>query len=226
MFFKEASFMQVPFFLTSFIFVVIWFTYQLRKSDRNYHLHKSNFEEFLDSEMSANLSRKKDIHEDIFIQIDDTFISHINSINFSSYPNPKNFNSQKESVVYFADKKLVKFCTPKTNKQIKVEFGIANFDLLVSYEENYNNFINTTLNFAYTLMENDSYLDAIFCLNYLISLNHDSYKCFKALADCYMQLQDTQSLNTLKKDIQSNAITITSNNKDKILIYIEENKTT
>jgi len=108
------------------LILVFLVNYSSSKSVRN---HKEQLDSFWARELKANTTRKKDISNIDFITIPDFLSSPTGSVSEEIKDIEKRIEDLKE-------KKMVNF-SGKTNTDLKLEYGTANFPTLSEWDANY-----------------------------------------------------------------------------------------
>ena len=73
----------------------------------------------------------------------------------------------------------------KTNTELKLEYGLANLNILTAYEQNFNTLCQTLLSYATALMQAEQNAAAQTVLEYGIEIGSDMSQNFLLLADLY-----------------------------------------
>ena len=208
--------MHIPFMLVVFIFLVLCFNYALHKNNKKI---KYTLKEYIEEEKQANFARKKNIDENMFLNIDSSFL---NELDLNKYYKQEKISRQKKRIIDISHKKMIYLDTSKQNKDIKLDFGISNFNLIVQYEENFVRFKNYCTDLAKTLIEHKEFYDAINILENLIKYPCDTSKIFSLLIDCYLEVNNIDKLNNLKQNIKNSVLI--DNSKENLIKYIDSNK--
>lgn len=161
-------------FLGLFIIACSIFAYLRKKQTR----HQNNAEDsFLEKEQKANLTRRKDISGLPYITIPlDKFpigICENDSI-----------RECENTLQTLSDKKILNLGA-KTNTELKLEYGLANLNILTEYEQNFNTLCQTLLSYATALMQAEQDAAAQTVLEYGIEIGSDMSQNFLLLADLY-----------------------------------------
>lgn len=161
-------------FLGLFIIACSIFAYLRKKQTR----HQNNAEDsFLEKEQKANLTRRKDISGLPYITIPlDKFpigICENDSI-----------RECEITLQTLSDKKILNLGA-KTNTELKLEYGLANLNILTEYEQNFNTLCQTLLSYATALMQAEQNAAAQTVLEYGIEIGSDMSQNFLLLADLY-----------------------------------------
>lgn len=161
-------------FLGLFIIACSIFAYLRKKQTR----HQNNAEDsFLEKEQKANLTRRKDISGLPYITIPlDKF-----PIGICENDSIQEYESTLQTL---SDKKILNLGV-KTNTELKLEYGLANLNILTEYEQNFNTLCQTLLSYAAALIQEEQNAAAQTVLEYGIEIGSDMSQNFLLLADLY-----------------------------------------
>ncbi len=179
------------------IAVIIWLNVRLIINSRGY---KKDFYKFIEDERTANMARKKDIPAEFFIKPD------VSRLPVKNYAQQSRLASKQEAALKSANNTMIKFNTPKTNREIKLEFGLANLDNVINYEENYQQYIRKLTDWAEQLILEGYIEDGQKVLLEAIEFGADSFICFKLLNDTCFSQNNFTILEDLFSKIQNNLI--------------------
>ncbi|MCR5824617.1 MAG: hypothetical protein K6G60_09340 [Lachnospiraceae bacterium] len=118
--------MHIPVFLAVTLILVVLVNLASSKNKRD---RESSLNAFWDREMKANTTRKKDISNIDFITIPDFLSSPTGSVS-------EEIQDIEARISELKEKKMVNF-SGKTNTDLKLEYGAANFPLLSEWDSNY-----------------------------------------------------------------------------------------
>lgn len=173
--------------LSIIIFVfIIWLQYEIRKTANK---SKRDTDQFWDKETEANVARRKDI-------------SNLDYIHLSTETLPladkedQTINSYRDTILKLADKKLLRL-TGITNTELKNQYGIANINLLMEYDNNYVILISMLQKWAERLYSQNYIEDAQAVLEYAVSCKSDVNKSYKLLAEIYKKNNTPEKINEL-----------------------------
>jgi hypothetical protein len=212
-------------------FIMFLFSLMVKRSGRNYG---RTLEDYLREESNSSFERKKDIPEHMF------YIPNIEALNL---PEQKVVTQEEASeadfyddayntILYeiptkertadkirkFAKKKMFRMPYPMSNKDIKQEYGYANFDFIVEWEDNFNKYINLLSEYAQELIAENDTLSAEKILLECINAGANISKPYLMLADLYKQADDLEKVRRLNDFVLDLKIDIHVQNK--ILSYI------
>lgn len=148
----------------SFIIFVIFFSWSMHRHKNDDRLET---EDFFARERKANATRKKPLDSLDYIEIPDTLLTPINthllsSVSNSSMDVTNNLPPYGETIsaddlydleeylkrlLSLKDKKIVNL-TGQTNTDLKLEYGVANLNNLITYDENYTRLIQSIQDLA------------------------------------------------------------------------------
>lgn len=167
----------------------LWLHYEKWKSNR---LHKKNTETLLKREREANLSRKKDISSLPYLQIPE-FLFTLQDTSSLSSP----FLARLTQI---QDKKMVNL-SGLSNIELKEQYGIANFERLIEYDENYYQYITLLDEWATCLYEGGQYKDAEKLLAYVCSLPSEISNSYRLLGELYLKADNINGFLALLDQI-------------------------
>lgn len=189
--------MKIPALFIIFIYVVIWFNIMLRKKSSKRHV---STESYLEVERAANFTSKKEIPDDLFI------VHDINLLPIKSYDKVDELAGlikTQQEVIERNAKKMIRPNDNMSNKDIKLKFGFANFDLIMEYEGNFVKYIFSLCSFAESLSFVGLVDDAIKVLKETVRLCPDQSKPYLLLIDMYFNEGNKASLIEFKKKFDS-----------------------
>ncbi len=198
---------------------IIWLQVRIKEGGKHY---KKDFESFFDKEREANVSRIKEIPQKYFVEV------NVKSLPFRQYANDETYlkvAARQDKVKKLINNKMIKFEKPMSNREIKLEFGIANLEYVTTYEENFHKFQRALLEWAEQLIFLEEYEDAKVILLLIINLGTDISKNYILLTDVYLKQKDKKGINELIENVKNNKIF--ENNeiiRNKILSYILSNE--
>lgn len=202
--------------LLAAIFLTAILGFLIASSGKKYNADKKRFDSFLQREMEANYTRKKEIEADYFYTAD------LSGLPFHDYPAEKTkLIKTQQSVKTQAGKKMLHFDQKKTNLELKLGYGIANLDNIIMYEENYNAYIRALTNWAEELLADQNLDDAVSVLEESVRLGSELSKSYSMLAKAYTIRDDRYKLDGLYTAAQNN-IALNPVTKDRILASINE----
>jgi len=178
------------------------------------------FDKFQEESRLANSARKKDIPPEMCVSV------NIDALPFTKYdendPNYSRLNRTMESVQKKVALPMFKLPAGMSNNDIKHAYGVANFDMVVSREENYSALLRAMIIWAEELIKAEKLSDAEAVLRETINLKSDHSKSYTLLCNIYRKTDDREKLAELKTLADSE--TFFGSNaamRDKIRIYLE-----
>ena len=175
-----------PVYLVCFIIFIVWLNYEQRKHEKE---EQKASDEFWAREEEANNTRKKDISHLPLLQVSVSDIPHIDT------PDEEiEYNMGRiEKIIQSPMLDLSEY----TNTDLKLEYGVANFNLLSEYDENYSHFLIALTNLARAYARQEHTQTAID--TYLLALDYGSQKIsdYKELAALFLQQEKPEEVNAL-----------------------------
>lgn len=188
--------MKFPFLASVLLFLLV-LHHNLRKSKK---IGKKQEASFWEKEYQANTTRKQPMDDLEFLQFPAeeffplTLLSGKNPADFfSAVPEVKEILPQLLSL---SDKKCVNLCR-YTNTDLKLKYGIANFNLLSEYDENYLRLITLLHAYGncYFKAGHDKAAQKIF--EYAVSIGSDISDTYILLSKIYENSKDTDSFQKI-----------------------------
>lgn len=173
------------------IMVLIWVLHHNIK--KNHCSDKEALSSFLEKEDKANASRKKDISNLDYIQVP-----------LDSFPFDITLNDEKKQIKILEYKKQIyKLSESKmlnligiSNTELKEKYGVANLELLTTYDMNYANYLRNLQLFAECIYE--EYPEkAVSILEYCISIGTDISGTYDLLGHYYVEHNAKEKLENL-----------------------------
>ena len=153
-------------FLAIFIVFCLTLTFYIRKNDA---AQQKVQDEFWEKERQSNAVRKKDISKLDYI-----------TIPLDKIP-VKLETSAEKKIFALAEKPMLNF-VGISNTDLKLEYGTANLDILMEYENNFLDFVAILPDYATELIEAGEKETARMLLEFAVSTNADSRKINNLLA--------------------------------------------
>jgi len=184
-----------------------WLNIQLRKAGRG---QKDSDDNFWSRESRANLSRSRDISNLDYITID------LNRLPLEDKEDAS-LNSYRDTIIKLSDKRILNL-SGISNTQLKEQYGIANLQRLIEYENNYIILVSILYKWARRLYDS-SYIDeARIVLEYALSLKIDVPGAYKLLAEIYRQQNKPDKIEELISQLSD----INIHGKEKLIRSIKE----
>ena len=142
----------------------------------NYYIHKNDTaqqkvqDEFWEKELRSNAIRKKDISKLDYITIP------LNKI-------PVKLCTSTETKLYAIAEKPILNLNGISNTDLKLQYGTANLEILSEYDTNFLDFVSLVPDYATELVEAGEKESAIMLLEFAVSVNADSKKINRLLAN-------------------------------------------
>jgi hypothetical protein len=184
-----------------FIFI-IWLQYEIRKSSRK---AKTVSDDFWDKETKANAARRKDINNLEYVQIQPDQLPIADK-------EDQIINSYRDTILQLSNKRILNL-TGISNTELKNNYGIANINLLMEYDNNYTILVSMLQKWAERLYSKGYEEDALSVLEYAVSCKTDVNKSYKLLADLYKKRNTPEKITDLIQMISSMSI----HDKDKLI---------
>ncbi len=157
---------------------------------KNTSKEKKSSDAFWDKEREANTSRKKDISKLPYIKVP------LESLPFGLLPAFEELVTNENAIRELSGEKILSL-RGKTNTEVKLEYGIPNFEFLCTCDENYLKLIRCLSKEAELLLSMNFEREAEEVLNYSLSIGSDIPKDYIALANLYKTRFDRASMNNL-----------------------------
>lgn len=186
--------MSLPLLLLTLIFI-IWLHYELIKS-KNQDGKKDKL--FWKREAEGNLTPKKDISNLDYLTIT---LDHLPVKNYDD----KTINLYRDTIIALSNKKILNL-SGYTNTDLKLQYGVANLNRLIEYDNNYINLIRTLHKWGQRLYDAGDISAAISVLEYAVSCKTDATITYKLLAQIYKKQNETDKINKLIKLISDSNI--------------------
>ena len=165
------------------IAIIVVLTKSRLHTRKKEQLHK----QFIDQEAEANAVRKKEIDPELY------FVPDLSELPAVPEGDPNRVErSSKRPMIYFR--------TPKTNLELKREYGPAQMDILAQHEENFNEYLKCLTSWATELSatgEPQDTSDALLILGYAIAHGAEFRNTYKITADIYAKAGEKSTLEAL-----------------------------
>ncbi|MCI8805095.1 MAG: hypothetical protein HFE59_04235 [Clostridiales bacterium] len=199
----------MPIFFILFLGTVLGIQIMMRKNKVDF---KKTLENIQERERKANLSKKREIDKEFYIIPDEAVLPVKNYDETSE--NKKIIDIQK-LVLKKASLTMIKFDEQISNTDLKFKYGFSNLETITIYEEHYNSYMQTLVEWAKMLFERNNLSDAEIILNEAIRLKCDLSKAYMLLIDIYRQKNDSDKLKNLINTVENSTLKL----KTKILKY-------
>lgn len=192
-----------PAILLSVIVLVVWISYEIKKSGRS---DEKESKSFWKKENEANFSRKKDLSSLNYITIPSDLgfetLEETSGISSSSAEKSEEISLIKNQISELSKKKIVNF-TGITNTNLKLEYGAANLELLTEYDQNYTLLVRTLNKWSSLLLEEGESKEAKKILEFAISIETDVTQSYFDLAKIYKSDGEPEKINQLIKTAET-----------------------
>ncbi len=203
--------MRIPIFLCLFIvFTGVWNILIKRGSLR----HGESYDAYVDREREANLTIGKKLTEDLFI------VPKIDNLPFRPYEDTeenKKILKLQATVSRKATLPMLKFDKVQTNTDLKLQYGINNLERIGGYEENYNAYIKSLVEWGELLLNQQQYPEAETVFLSALQFGSDLSANYIGLAKLYSEQGQTAKLAALKTQVEQSHLSM----KQKILSQFE-----
>lgn len=159
-------------FLIIFIVFCLMLHFYIRKDDRS---QQQAIDDFFEKERQSNAVRKQDISKLDYITIP------VDKI-------PVKLETCTEKRIFELAEQPMLNLIGISNTDLKLEYGTANLELLSQYENNFLDFVALLPDYAAELSEAGEKETAIMLLEFAVSVNADSRKIDKQLAELKEEL--------------------------------------
>ena len=181
----------MPIFLIFIILFVLWVRYETQKNSR---IETEDNQGFLERERQANFTRKADLTDldYIVIPLDELpFAGSYGEVK-SSYSLPEGLSELTKSEILDCEQKIIALSHKKilnlghmSNTDIKMEYGVANLQILIQYDENSSKLARLLAKWGKLLYENGEEGAAEKVLTYAVCCKSDIEDVFITLATIY-----------------------------------------
>lgn len=180
--------MKFPIF-ASFIVFCLFTTFTIKKRTSD---HQKKEEEFWENERIANATRKKSLDNLKFI--------HLPFDHFASPVLEDKFKDEYEeilSVLKELDKDGIVNLSGLTNTDLKLQYGVANLDILTHYDQNYTDTLIGLDKIGTLLFDAGLFEAALTYLEYAVSIHTDISTTYEHLAKIYHEQGNDHKLQNL-----------------------------
>jgi hypothetical protein len=195
--------MGIPVASILILIFILWLQYEIRKGGK---VSKKSLELFWLKENDSNLVRRKDISQLEYLAVT---LDHLPMEDNAD----DTINSYRDTIKKYAERKMINL-SGKTNTELKFEYGVANFNLLSSYDNNYTAFVSMLQKWAVRLKEHGYTIDAQAVLEFSIfSCLTDVTNAYRMLSEIYHYQNNSEKTDTLIEIINKTKI----KDKDKLI---------
>ncbi len=188
--------MGIPIASILVLIFVLWLHYEIRKDKKS---SQKSLDLFWQKENDSNLTRRKDISELDYLSVT---LDHLPMQDHED----DTINSYRDTIRKLSEQKMINL-SGKTNTELKLEYGAANFNLLSSYDNNYTAFVSMLQKWAGRLMDRGYTLDAQAVLEFSIFSSHtDVTTAYRMLTEIYHKLNCFEKIDALIETIYNTKI--------------------
>lgn len=192
-------------FLTIFLIFLIWLTIMIHRSNAKIDAQE---EKFWENERIANSTPAKDISNLRYITIPiEKF-----PLNFSNDPDVLDTESKLKEL---SQKQLLNL-TGKTNTELKMEYGVPNFEKLSQMGNDFDEATILLNHYCKALVEAERYEDAIAILEFAVGIGTDISESYTLLSQCYKVQNNSTKLELLKNQVEQSNLILKDNILKKI----------
>ncbi|WP_033154498.1 hypothetical protein [Pseudobutyrivibrio ruminis] len=192
--------------LPFFLLFLIWLTFRIKSLDAK---QEKTQKDFWDRERAANITPAKDISNLRYITIPiEKF-----PLNFTDDPKVLEIENELQEL---STHKLLNL-TGKSNTDLKLEYGVPNFDTMTKIGEDFDRLCVLLNSYAKILKEAGLHNDALEVLEFAVGIGSDISETYTLLADYYRENGQDQKLEFLKSKVSSSEMLL----KDSILKKID-----
>ena len=197
----------MPVFLLCFIVFIIWLRVKLKKSESK---TKGWDLEYWEREQRANFARKEDIRHLAYIKIP------IEELPFQKNPSAKE-KELEEEIHNLSHKKILNLSS-YSNIELKESFGMANFDELTEYDQNFLLLLQALNNWGTFLYEEGKENEAKTVMEYALSIGSDLSNVYTTLGKIYQSQQEIEKFQSLVATVKQSDSAL----KDSVLQQLEQ----
>ncbi len=146
-------------------------------------------EKFWEREAAANNTRRKDISGLNYITIPVDSLPFVETDNYD-------INDYQKRLRSLSEQKILNL-SGISNTDLKLEYGVANLNLLSEYDENCTRLYTTLANLGFHLSQNGYHKEAVAFLEFGINCGTDVSRNYYVLADEYLAAGDVDAYNRL-----------------------------
>jgi len=182
--------------LVVFFVIVVRLANRRKKGDV-----RQKTEDMLNKDNAANLTRNKEIGEELFYTPDEAKLP-LREYTEAEMRQPVAAYMWQKKVVDISAKKMLRFDRAYSNVELKQMFGPSNLEYVARYEENFNNFIHSMRHWAEALLAAGQTEDARRILEESVAAGSELSQSYTKLADIYAEAGDAESLARLKSTVE------------------------
>lgn len=200
--------MQLPILLIVFFLFSMYIRYLISSSK------SVDADEQLKEDIDANFARVKDIDTNLFVKPDLSILPFHDNIDATEYPRVAR---SEISVLEKSKETMIRPDDRISNVDIKLQFGLANLEVVAKYEANFNQYVWALMRWAEALYQKDMLEEAIIVLRHSIDFGSEASKAYTMLGDIYHNMQDSNNIKSLLSEVESKNL----DSKDIIVQHLE-----
>jgi hypothetical protein len=186
--------MGIPIFFGLFVIFLIFFNLKIQLHERK---RKQSTTEFLEREHKSNFVRKKSLESMNYISPSLDDLPLLSAEHTRSLEEKKAYNKQLQVQALVSQPMLD--LKGKSNTDLKLEYGTSNLERLIQYEQNYQRFLFSLLEWAKALQEANRINDAIQVLEKGVEIGSDLSQNYTLLAELYETTNQQQKILPLEE---------------------------
>lgn len=175
----------MPIFFICFIVFIIWLRVKTKQGEKV----STWDEEYWQKEYQSNFARKKDLDNLDYITVDLDRLP----MKDSCEEEEQDLRSQLQKVL---DQPILNLGN-MSNADVKLSYGIANFETISIYDQNYTKLIRGLNQWGKYCFEHEKYDRAKQILEYALELGSDISTTYTMLADIYLQADSLDKVQAL-----------------------------
>ncbi len=188
--------MGIPVASILIIIFILWLNYEIRKGKKT---TQKSLDLFWQKEYDSNLTRRKDISGLDYLSVT------LENLPLQDFEDDT-INSYRDTVLKLSERKMINL-SGQTNTELKFEYGIANFNLLSSYDNNYTAFVSMLQKWAARLKERGYISEAQAVLEFSVfTCKTDVIQAYRMLAKIYHSQNRSDQITSLMKIIEQTKI--------------------
>lgn len=203
--FKFTAYREVtmPIFLIFVILFALWVKYEIGKNSK---MESNANTDFLERERLANFTRKADITKLNYLSIplrelpfmgkyENAAASYLPSSDISSLTKNEILDCEK-NIIALSNKKILNL-GGLSNTDIKMEYGVANLQILMQYDDNFSKLSRILAKWGKLLFDAGELAASEKVLSYAVSCGADIEDVFITLAKIYKQTGNELGISSL-----------------------------
>lgn len=206
----SIPFLPIPVFFLCFIVFIFWFRV---KSKQNANISSWD-EEFWKKEREANFARKQDISNLEYLELDKRRLP------FSENGSEEEQDIQNELNGILLHQTLN--LGNMSNADIKLKYGLANFEKLSACDQNFTRLIRTLNKWGVYCFETENYEHAKQIFEYAIELGSDVSSTYLTLARIYLREDSIDKIQSLIDRIDATDSFMKESIKTKLMQILRE----